>query len=90
MYILEDQTTGRFYIGQTDDLERRLAQHSDNTLPTSRYTRKGGPWLVVWSERHTTRAEAVRRERFIKSRKSSAWIRRFLLGGRASPDVHRD
>ena len=41
------------------------------------------------SERARQRAKELARERFIKSRKSAQWIRRFLLG-RASPDVHRD
>ena len=77
MYVLES-ADGRFYVGQTDDLNRRVAEH--NAPDDGRkFTHKGGPWRLVWQESHPTRAEAMRRERFIKSRKSAAWIRRHLL-----------
>ena len=78
MYVLQN-TEGRFYIGQTDDLRRRLAQHNDPDRQRSKYTAKGGRWSLVWQEEHPTRAAAMRRERFIKSRKSARWIRRYLL-----------
>ena len=84
-YVLENPA-GRFYVGSTDDLRRRVAEHSDPGRPKSKYTAKHGPWVLVWAESHRTRADAVRRERQIKSRKSAAWIRRYLLG-RASPDA---
>ena len=88
MYVLENPQ-GRFYVGHTDDLSRRLGEHNDPCRSGTKYTRKHGPWVLVWSERHPDRPSAVRRERFIKGRKSAAWIRQYLLS-RASPDVHRD
>jgi putative endonuclease len=88
VYILENPQ-GRFYIGQTDDLPRRLSEHNHPDRARTRYSGKHGPWTLVWSEDHPTRASAMARERFIKSRKSARWIRHHLLGG-ASPDVHRD
>ena len=89
MYVL-DNPLGRFYVGSTDDLKRRLTEHNDPTRTKCKYTAKHGPWRLVWREEHSTRAAAVQRERLIKSRKSSAWIRKYLLD-RASPDaVDRD
>ena len=88
VYILENPQ-GKFYIGHTDDLERRLTEHNSDEKVGTKYTHKNGPWRPLWTEEHPTRASAVRRERFIKSRKSAAWIRKYLLR-RASPDVHRD
>ena len=89
-YVLEN-TAGRFYVGSTGDLERRLSEHNDSNRATGKYTAKSGPWRLVWAESRPTRALAMRREQFVKSRKSAAWIQRYLLG-RASPDpdVHRD
>ena len=78
VYILEN-AAGRFYIGQTDDLGRRIAEHNDPAGGRSKYTVKNGPWRLVWSESHATRSEAMQREKFIKSRKSAAWIRQYLL-----------
>ena len=80
---------GAYYVGQTDDLDRRLAEHNDPERDKIKHTAKHGPWVLAWAEKHSSRSAAMRRERFIKSRKSAAWIRRYILG-RASPDVHRD
>jgi len=79
VYIIQNPK-GRFYVGQTDDLDRRLAEHNDPTRAKSKYTAKHGPWTLVWSEPHPTRSEAMRREKQIKAMKSSRWIREHLLG----------
>jgi putative endonuclease len=89
VYILENQA-GRLYVGQTDNVPRRVEQHNDPQKGSGKYTHKNGPWVMVYTEHFATRAAAVTRERFIKSRKSALWIRENLLKGRASPDVHRD
>ena len=80
VYILEN-SNGRFYTGHTDDLKRRLDQHnsSEGKSHLGKYTHKNGPWKVVWQEEHTDRASAMRREKQIKSWKSSRYIREHLL-----------
>jgi putative endonuclease len=79
-YVLENPS-GKFYIGQTEDLEARLRSHNDDQSPTEgKFTRKNGPWALVWSEAHPDRASAVRPEREIKAWKSSRLIRTKLLG----------
>ncbi len=77
-YILEN-TDGRFYVGHTDCLERRVEEHNDPTSAKSKYTIKNGPWKLRWSEPHGTRSEAMAREKQIKSMKSARWIRENLL-----------
>ncbi len=78
VYILEN-TAGRFYIGQSADLASRLADHNFAGPSVGKFTRKNGPWRLVWSEAHPSRASAVRREREIKSWKSARTIRERLL-----------
>ena len=78
MYVLEN-SLGRFYVGHTDDLPRRLAEHNDPSREKSGYTAKQGPWRLVWWEEHLDRSSAVRRERQIKAMKSARWIREHLL-----------
>ncbi|MCC5788110.1 MAG: GIY-YIG nuclease family protein [Opitutales bacterium] len=58
---------GHFYIGHTDDLQRRLSQHNfpEDKSHLGKYTHKNGPWKLVWSQAHPTRSAAVRRERTI-------------------------
>jgi putative endonuclease len=77
-YILQNPQK-RFYIGSTENLARRVREHNDPTADASKYTPKNGPWTLVWSEPHPTRAAAMARERQIKSMKSSRWIRENLL-----------
>ena len=81
VYILQNPA-GRFYVGQTDDLSTRLANHNRTDVLAGKYTRKNGPWTLVWSELHPTRSAAMERERQIKSMKSAQRIRKNLLNGR--------
>ncbi|MDP0501287.1 MAG: GIY-YIG nuclease family protein [Verrucomicrobiota bacterium JB022] len=84
VYILQNPA-GRFYIGQSTDLVARLESHNSTDCSAGKYTRKNGPWELVWQEAHPDRSSAVRREREIKAWKSAARIRRELLSGRVPP-----
>jgi putative endonuclease len=55
---------GRFYVGHTDDLERRMAQHQSGEMRG--FTRGYLPVTLVWSENVPTRAEALVAERKLK------------------------
>lgn len=65
-YILQSETTGKYYIGQTQDIEQRLL--CQNNHP-DKCTKHRGPWKLTYSEEYNTRAEAMRREKQIKSYK---------------------
>jgi putative endonuclease len=79
VYILQNPN-GRFYIGHTDNLRNRVASHNRTDKTSGKFTRKNGPWILIWSEEHPDRASAVRRECEIKSWKSARLIRNQLLG----------
>lgn len=53
-----------YYVGHTDDLERRIASHQAGEIDG--YTKQHGPVELVWSQETTTRAEALEAERRIK------------------------
>ena len=78
VYVLEN-LEGRFYIGQTEDLARRISDHHEVGPSRGKFTLKNGPWTLVWSESHPTRSAAMQREQQIKSMKSARWIREKLL-----------
>jgi putative endonuclease len=78
VYVMENPER-RFYIGHTADLEQRVANHNRTDKISGKFTRKNGPWILVWSEEHPNRASAVGREREIKSWKSARLIRERLL-----------
>ena len=71
VYILQSKSTGRFYVGSTSDLERRLVEHH---RAHSLATRGRGPWVLVYQEEFPTLREARQRERQIKSWKSAKLI----------------
>jgi putative endonuclease len=56
-----DQT---FYVGHTDNLDQRMAQHISGALPG--YTQTRLPVKLVWSEYFSTRIEALTVERQLK------------------------
>ncbi len=80
-YIVQNPQ-GQFYIGHTDDLTLRLRSHNRTDRTLGKFTRKNGPWELVWTEEHPTRSSAMARERRIKNMKSARWIREQLLTGR--------
>ncbi|HND78675.1 MAG TPA: GIY-YIG nuclease family protein [bacterium] len=53
----------RYYVGQTQDLERRLEEHNHGLSPS---TRNGAPWVIVYQFACDTRSDAMRIEKQIK------------------------
>ncbi len=63
MYILRC-ADGSYYVGHTDDLEARMAQH-DSGLGSA-HTRRHLPVSLVWHQEFETRVEALEMERKVK------------------------
>ena len=81
VYVLLSQSTNKLYVGQSANLERRLLEHQSSL---ARYTRGRGPWQLVFHEEYGTRADAMQRERFLKSGQGREWLKK-MLNGRAGP-----
>lgn len=64
LYILRSERSNKYYIGQTQDVRKRLDRHNRGG---SRSTKAGTPWVVIHVEKYTSRSEAPRRERYLKS-----------------------
>jgi len=78
-YILQSETTGRFYIGSTQGVASRLTEHNrGQTLST----RGRGPWKLVYQESFGDLIEARRRERQLKSWKSHRSIQELIESSR--------
>jgi putative endonuclease len=71
LYILHSKTVDRYYVGYTNDLVRRLSEH--NRIK-GKFTDRGIPWVLVYSECFSFKKEAMDREKYIKSRKSRKFI----------------
>ncbi|MBJ7377465.1 GIY-YIG nuclease family protein, partial [Sphingobium sp.] len=55
---------GSYYLGHTDNLEQRVAQHHSGDIPG--YTQSRRPVALVWSQDFGTRDEALSAEQQIK------------------------
>jgi putative endonuclease len=81
-YILKSKVKDRFYIGSTDNLERRLILHNEgNTISTKAYI----PWELVYYEIFESKSEALKREihlKRMKSKKYIQWLIQNPSGGR--------
>lgn len=80
VYILRSQADGRYYCGQTSDLDRRLRQHNDPEYSVSKTTKRfQGPWEMVWSRELESRSEAMKMEKAIKGRGISRFLTKAQL-----------
>jgi len=77
VYILSSIDTGRFYIGQTKDIDQRLLQHNSGLVKSSKPYR---PYIIYYVHEVQTRSEALKLEKSLKNMKSKerilAWIER--------------
>lgn len=77
IYVIKSESTGKIYVGQTEDFEKRLKRHNKE-LPYNKksYTTKNiGPWKLVYKEVFGTRIEALKREKYLKSHVGRDYIR---------------
>jgi putative endonuclease len=79
VYILQSLRTGRYYLGQTKNLEERIAYHHANY---SKALRNRGPWKVVHTESYGSRSEAMKRESYIKRQKDRRFIEQLISASR--------
>lgn len=81
IYILYSPCFDKYYVGQTHDVSERLKDHNEGNRPnqSKKYTYKYRPWELALSflvgER---RSDALKVERYIKSKKSRKFIELIL------------
>jgi putative endonuclease len=67
VYILASRRNGTLYIGVTNDLQRRVWDHKQGSVPG--FTKKYGVKLLVYFETFTDIGEAIHRETRLKKYK---------------------
>jgi putative endonuclease len=75
VYILQSSITGKYYVGQTQDIEERLNRHNQGLVKS---TRHGLPWNLIHTLPVNNRSEALILESKIKKRGA----KRFLIDTR--------
>ena len=75
VYILYSSQLDQFYIGHSQNVEKRLEGHNRQQ---SKSTKKANDWRIVYLEEYPTRATAMQRESEIKRKKSRKFIESIL------------
>ncbi|MFP2995332.1 GIY-YIG nuclease family protein [Spongiivirga sp. MCCC 1A20706] len=75
VYVLYSQQACRYYIGMTADLEARLKTHNSGSVKS---TKAFIPWKMIHFEKFSTRLEARKREKYLKSAAGRRWRKRNL------------
>jgi len=72
VYVLYSDSFQKIYIGGSSDLKSRIESH--NSLNDKGYTKRYRPWKVVYTEEFNAKAEAMKRERQLKSAKGREFV----------------
>jgi putative endonuclease len=83
IYIIYSNKIDRYYVGYTDNLEWRLERHNSGW---GKYTKRGIPWKLVYTESFNSKSEAIKREREIKRKKSRKYIEELVKNAGGHPD----
>ena len=75
VYVLLGKDDRKFYIGYTNDLERRIKEHK---LGKVRSTNERGVVDLMFYEAFASKLDAKRRERYFKTTKGRATLKLML------------
>jgi len=75
VYLLASKRNGTLYVGVTNDLARRVAEHGDKVVPG--FTRRYGVTILVWYEVYDDINDAIAREKQLKGW-NRAWKLRLI------------
>ena len=74
VYVIQN-ATGKFYIGLSENVSRRLQQHNQGV---SKWTQNRGPWSLVWTSGGLTLSEARKLENRLKRQKGGHGFDRLI------------
>jgi putative endonuclease len=78
VYILKSLKDGKFYIGFSADLRRRLQEHQSGR---SKSTKSRLPLELLYYEAHASKRDALRREEYFKTSKGKSSLRQMIRNG---------
>ena len=76
VYIIRSDRKESLYKGQTESLDKRLAQHNAGKVKS---TKSGVPWRIVYTEAFKTREEALAREKYFKTAAGRRFIKKLNI-----------
>lgn len=64
VYILQSQKNKSLYIGYTNNLKRRFAEHNNGNNTS---TKPFSPYILIFYEAFVNEKDAINREKYLKS-----------------------
>lgn len=89
VYIIYSIKLDNYYVGTTDNVERRLEEHNSKKYLNS-FTTKGIPWELRLSYLCVSSEKAYALERFIKRMKSRKFITQIIEDKTILDDICRN
>ncbi|OGZ33867.1 MAG: excinuclease ABC subunit C [Candidatus Portnoybacteria bacterium RBG_19FT_COMBO_36_7] len=81
VYVLQSLKDNGWYIGCTDDLRKRLSEHNDDKVFSTKNRR---PWRLIYYEACLSKKDAFAREKYLKSGMGRRYLKnrlkKFLTG----------
>lgn len=75
VYVLVSDFDGKFYIGFTGNVKRRLSDHNSGKVPS---TSARKPFKMLYYEAHLSKVDALRREQYFKTSKGKTTLKQIL------------
>jgi len=76
VYALYSKTFDKIYIGFTSNMDERFKSH--NELAKKGWTIKFRPWQIIYQESCSSKAEAMKREKELKTATGRKFIRTLI------------
>ncbi|MCL5094081.1 MAG: GIY-YIG nuclease family protein [Patescibacteria group bacterium] len=81
VYALFNEENNKIYIGQTNDLSRRIKEHNTKSLNKGHFTAHfQGQWKLIYKEEAANRSIAIARERELKSHQGRNFLKQYIPG----------
>jgi len=74
-YVLKSLKSGKLYVGYTNNLKNRIQRHDQGLVEA---TKNGRPWKIIYYEACNIKADAILREKALKTGFGRAYLNRRL------------
>ena len=75
VYAIYNRKHQKIYVGQTENLEKRMKLHQDKSFVNSYTARFDGDWELLYKEEVINRLEALKREKQLKSFRGRKFVK---------------
>lgn len=75
VYAIYNSEHDKLYVGQTEDLQEHLKLHNEKSFSRSFAAQYSGNWELIYSEQVSSRSEALKREKQLKSYRGRQFLK---------------